>query len=158
MEWLNELVWPLTAWHWLALALVLLSIEMAVGTFDLLWIAIGAGITAIFTAIAPAGLSDWQGQLVFFAIAATGLLILGRTVFAGMRKIAGDHPTLNRRMDRTVGQRGLVVAGFSGGMGRVRLGDTEWSAETVDGSNPPEGAPVVVEETAGNVLRIRLAD
>lgn len=157
MEWLNELIWPLSAWHWLALGLILLSIEMMVGTFDLLWIAIGAGITAIFAAIAPAGLSDWQGQLVFFAVAATALVILGRTVFAGMRKTAGDHPTLNRRMDRTVGQRGLVVAGFSGGMGRVKLGDTEWSAETVDGSNPQEGAPVVVAETAGNVLRIKPA-
>lgn len=155
MDWLHEIIWPLTAWHWVALGLILLSIEMAAGTFDLLWIAIAAGITAIFTAIAPAGLSEWQGQLTFFAIAATGLLILGRTVFAGMRKLAGDHPTLNKRMNRTIGQRGLVVAGFSGGMGRVRLGDTEWSAETVDGSNPGEGASVIVEETAGNVLRIR---
>ncbi|MEQ8559443.1 MAG: NfeD family protein [Henriciella sp.] len=157
MEAMNELLWPLTFWHWLALGLILLSIEMAVGTFDLLWIAIAAGSTAIFAAIAPAGLAEWQGQLIFFAVAATGLLILGRTVFAGMRRLAGDHPTLNRRMARTVGQRGLVIAGFSGGVGRVKLGDTEWSAETVDGSNPAEGTSVVVEDTVGNVLRIRMA-
>lgn len=157
MDWLNDLIWPLTAWHWLALALILISIEMAVGTFDLLWVSIAAGVTAIFAAIAPAGLDGWQGQLIFFAIAATGLLVLGRTVFAGMRKLAGDHPTLNRRMRRTVGQRGLVVAGFSGGMGRVRLGDTEWSAETLDGSNPEEGVAIIVEDTAGNVLKIRPA-
>jgi membrane protein implicated in regulation of membrane protease activity len=128
---------------------------MAVGTFDLLWIAIAAGITAIFAAIAPAGLSDWQGQLIFFAIAATGLLILGRTVFVGMRKLAGEHPTLNKRMDRTVGQRGVVMDDFSGGSGRVKLGDTEWSAETVDESNPAAGTSVIVEDTAGNVLRIK---
>lgn len=157
MDGINELIWPLTVWHWVALGLILLSIEMLVGTFDLLWIAIAAGITAIFTAIAPAGLSEWQGQLIFFAIASTGLLVLGRTVFAGMRRLAGDHPTLNKRMDRTLGQRAVVVSSFSGGMGRVRLGDTEWSAETVDGSNPDAGASVVVEDTAGNVLRIRLA-
>ena len=157
MEWANELMWPLPAWHWLALGLILLSIEMAVGTFDLLWIAIAAGVTAIFAAIAPAGLSDWQGQLIFFAAAATGLLILGRTVFAGMRRLVSDHPTLNQRMNRTIGQRALVVSGFSGGMGRVKLGDTEWSAETMDGSNPGEGTSVVVEETNGNILRIRIA-
>ncbi|GGB60404.1 MULTISPECIES: NfeD family protein [Henriciella] len=155
MEGFNELIWPLTAWHWVAIGLILLSIEMAVGTFDLLWIAIAAGITAIFAAIAPAGLSDWQGQLIFFAIAATGLLILGRTVFAGMRKLAGEHPTLNKRMDRTVGQRGVVMDDFSGGSGRVKLGDTEWSAETVDESNPAAGTSVIVEDTAGNVLRIK---
>ncbi|MEM5517394.1 NfeD family protein [Henriciella sp. AS95] len=157
MEGVNELIWPLTAWHWLAIALLLLCIEMAVGTFDLLWIAIAAGITAIFAAIAPAGLSDWQGQLIFFAVAATGLVILGRTVFAGMRKIVGDHPTLNRRMDRTVGQRGVVIADFSGGVGRVKLGDTEWSAETMDGSSPIAGTGVIVEDTIGNVLRIKPA-
>ena len=42
-------------------------------------------------------------------------------------------------------------------MGRVKLGDTEWSAETMDGSNPGEGTSVVVEETNGNILRIRIA-
>lgn len=157
MEAFNHLVWPLTAWHWLALALILLSIEMAVGTFDLLWIAIAAGITAIFAAIAPAGLAEWQGQLIFFGVAAVGLLILGRTVFAGMRRLAGEHPTLNRRMSRTIGQRGVAVSDFAGGLGRVKLGDTEWSAETVDGSDPREGASVIVADTAGNVLRIKAA-
>ncbi|WP_084396012.1 NfeD family protein [Henriciella aquimarina] len=157
MEGISALVWPLTAWHWLALGLILLSIEMAVGTFDLLWIAIAAGITAIFAAIAPAGLSDWQGQLIFFAVAAVGLFVLGRTVFAGMRQMVGDHPTLNRRMDRTIGQRGVTVGAFASGMGRVKLGDTEWSAETVDGSNPRDGTAIIVAETAGNVLRIKPA-
>lgn len=154
MDAINELVWPLTVWHWLALGLILLSIEMAVGTFDLLWIAIAAGITAIFAAIAPAGLSDWQGQLIFFAVASTGLLILGRTVFAGMRKLVGEHPTLNKRMNRTLGQRGVTMSDFAGGFGRVKLGDTEWSAETVDGSNPRAGTAIRVEDTAGNVLKI----
>jgi len=130
---------------------------MAVGTFDLLWIAIAAGIAAIFAAIAPAGLAEWQGQLIFFGVAAVGLLILGRTVFAGMRRLAGEHPTLNRRMSRTIGQRGVAVSDFSGGSGRVKLGDTEWSAETVDGSDLREGASVIVADTAGNVLRIKAA-
>ncbi len=157
MDTLTALMWPISAWHWLAIGLILLSIEMMVGTFDLLWIAIAAGITAIFAAIAPAGLSDWQGQLIFFGIAAIGLVVLGRTVFAGMREIANEHPTLNKRMRRTIGQRGVAMADFSDGSGRVRLGDTDWSAETVDGSNPLEGAAVEVAETAGNVLRVRPA-
>ncbi len=58
-------------------------------------------------------------------------------------------------MDRTVGQRGVVMDDFSGGSGRVKLGDTEWSAETVDESNPAAGTSVIVEDTAGNVLRIK---
>ena len=155
MDAMYDLLWPLSAWHWLAFALILLSIEMALGTFDLLWIAIAAGITAIFAAIAPAGLSEWQGQLIFFAVAATGLVVLGRTVFAGMRKLTKEHPTLNKRMDRAIGQRGVVLADFVGGSGRVKLGDTNYSAETLDGSNPTVGTGIIVEETSGNVLRIK---
>lgn len=157
MDGFSDLIWPLNAWHWLAIGLILLSVEMAVGTFDLLWVAIAAGITALFAAIAPEGLADWRGQLVFFAVAATGLVILGRTVFAGMRRLAGDHPTLNRRMQRAVGQRGVVMSDFVAGAGRVRLGDTEWSGETVDGTSPVAGTPVIVVETNGNVLRINPA-
>ena len=155
MESFNELLWPLSAWHWLALALLLLSIEMAVGTFDLLWISIAAGVTAIFAAIAPAGIAEWQGQLIFFAVAAVGLVVLGRTVFAGMRQLTKEHPTLNKRMERTVGQHGVVLADFVGGAGRVKLGDSDYSAETLDGSNPATGTNIIVSDTAGNVLRIK---
>lgn len=157
METVADLLWPVTFWHWLALGLILLSIEMAVGTFDLLWVAIAAGITAIFAAIAPAGLGEWQGQLILFAIAAASLVILGRTVFASMRQNVSEHPTLNKRMSRTIGQRGIVMSDFTGGSGRVKLGDTEWSAETVDGSNPGAGTGIIVEATAGNELKVRLA-
>ena len=38
----------LTIWHWVGLGVVLLAIEVAVGTFDLLWVAAGAFLTALF--------------------------------------------------------------------------------------------------------------
>ena len=41
----------LTIWHWIGLGIVLLAIEVAVGTFDLLWIAAGAFLTALFVLI-----------------------------------------------------------------------------------------------------------
>ena len=146
---------PLTAWHWLALGLILLSIEMALGTFDLLWIAIAAGITAIFAAIAPEALSGWQGQLVVFALASIGLVILGRTVFRRMRAQIEEHPTLNKRMAGTIGQRGVVATDFSGGLGRVKLGDTVWSAESLDGTDLAAGTAIIVEATSGNALKVR---
>ena len=46
MEGLALTMWPPTAWHWLALGLILLSIEMVAGTFDLLWVAIASGLTS----------------------------------------------------------------------------------------------------------------
>ena len=149
-----DLVWPPTAWHWLTLALVLLAIETMLGTFDLLWGSIAAGATALFSAFAIIGSHSWQGQFLFFAVAAVGLVVLGRTVFADIRKKVAEHPTLNRLMSRTIGQRATVIAAFSNGQGRVRLGDTEWPAETIDGSNPGEGASVLVDGTEGNGLKV----
>ena len=74
-----------------------------------------------------------------------------------MRENVEEHPTLNKRMAGTLGQRAVVAEDFSGGTGRVKLGDTEWSAETLDGANLASGAPVIVEATEGNTLKVRPA-
>ncbi|MCR9078270.1 MAG: NfeD family protein [Hyphomonadaceae bacterium] len=157
MEGLDLTLWPPTAWHWLAVGLVLLSLEMMLGTFDLLWVSIAAGLTSAYTAIAPDGIAGWQGQLVFFAIASTALFIMGRTLFRRMRENVEEHPTLNKRMAGTLGQRAVVSDDFTGGIGRVKLGDTVWSAQSIDGANLASGAAVIVEATEGNILKVRPA-
>jgi len=157
MEGLDLILWPPTAWHWLAVGLILISLEMMLGTFDLLWVSIAAGLTSAYTAIAPDGIAGWQSQLVFFAIASTALFILGRTLFRRMRENVEEHPTLNKRMAGTLGQRGVVADDFSGGIGRVKLGDTVWSAQSVDGANLVSGAAVIVEATEGNMLKVKPA-
>jgi len=157
MEGLDLTLWPLTAWHWLAIALVLFSIEMMTGTWDLLWVSIAAAFTSAFAAFAPSSIAGWEGQLVFFTIATVCLFVLGRTVFRSMRKNVQEHPTLNKRMAGTLGQHGTVASDFKGGAGRVKLGDTEWSAVSVDGVNLASGAPVIVEDTEGNMLKVRPA-
>jgi len=60
-------------------------------------------------------------------------------------------------MASTVGARAVVAADFQGGLGRVKLGDTEWSAVMTDGSNPAEGTGVIVEATEGNRLKVKPA-
>ena len=157
MEGLDVVLWPPTAWHWLALALFLLSIEMMTGTWDLLWVGLAALFTSAFAAFAPAGIAGWEGQLIFFAIATAVLFVTGRTVFRSMRENVQEHPTLNKRMAGTLGQRGVVADDFSGGLGRVKLGDTVWSAQSVDGANLASGASVIVESTEGTVLKVRPA-
>lgn len=155
MEGLALTLWPPTAWHWLAFGLILLSIEMLLGTYDLLWVAIAAAVTSLFEAIAPSSMTGWPISLGVFATATVILFVLGRTVFRSMRENVEEHPMLNKRMAATVGARVTVVDAFKSGLGRVKLGDTEWSAESVDGSDFKEGEPAIVEATRGNKLILR---
>ena len=157
MDGVDVSLWPPTALHWLALALILFSLEMMTGTWDLLWVSIAAAFTSAFAAFGPSGITGWEGQLVFFAIATVILFIVGRTVFKSMRENVEEHPTLNKRMAGTLGQRGVVTEDFAGGFGRVKLGDTVWSAQSSDGANLATGAAIIVEETEGNMLKVRLA-
>jgi len=47
MEAFIDFFTPLQAWHWIGLALILLGIELALGTFDLLWISAAAFATSL---------------------------------------------------------------------------------------------------------------
>ncbi len=154
---LEELFTHLTVWHWLALGLMLFGIEMMTGTFDLLMISIAAWITAVFAWLAPDSLATWQGQVLFFGAASAALFVVGRTVLSGMRKTTPEHPTLNRRMDSLVGQHGVATSDFTNsGQGRVKIGDTVWGAETVDGSEViHDGDGIVVEGARMNTALVR---
>lgn len=154
---MTEFLSQLSVWHWFAFGLVLFGIEMMTGTFDLLMIAIAAFATGIFAHFAPAGMGGWETQLIVFGMASAALIILGRTVFAGMRSAVDEHPTLNKRMNSLIGKRGLVTSNFEAGQGRVKIGDTEWLAESIDGSNFQDGATIVVEEAESTMVRVRPA-
>ena len=152
-----ELFDQLTVWHWLAFGLLLFGIEMMTGTFDLLMISIAAWVTAAFTAFAPEGLTNWQGQLVFFGIAAFGLVLFGRTILSGFRKTSDEHPTLNKRMEGLIGQSGLATRDFIGGNGQVKIGDTVWQAQASEGQAIKANDTIVVEGARMTTAIVRLA-
>jgi len=148
----------MTAWHWLGLGLIALAIEVAVGTFDLLWIGLAAFATALFTLIAPSPLDGWSGQLTAFAVSAAGLVVMGRTVFRGVRRPALGYPHLNDRAGAMVGALGRAEGDFEDGLGRLRLGDSVWPAEQVD--HPPirSGEPAEICATDGTRMKVRRPD
>ena len=147
----------LTVWHWLGVGIVLLTLEVAVGTFDLLWVAIGAFVTALFALIIPEPTGGWQGQLVFFGVVAVAFVTAGRTVFKGLRQHATTHPNLNDRTASMIGQRGLAATSFEGGQGKVKFGDTMWLAEQTGSSAIAEGDQIVVTGAEGTTLKVKLA-
>lgn len=154
---LNAFLDSLTLWHWIGVGVVLLTFEVVIGTFDLLWIAIGAFLTAVFAALAPEGMSGGAAQMLFFLALALAFVVLGRTLFRGWRRPATSHPNLNNRLSTLVGQQGKAVAPFEGGRGRVSVGDSMWLAEAEEGASIPEGASVLVTGGDGTLLRVRPA-
>jgi inner membrane protein len=146
----------LTVWHWACIGIVLLTLEVAVGTFDLLWVSIAAFLTALFAWIIPAPIGAWQGQLIFFAIVAVAFLVGGRTWFKGLRRAPISHPNLNDRMSNMIGQRGEAATSFDGGQGKVKIGDTVWLAKQADDTAIVEGDQVVISGAEGTTLKVRL--
>jgi inner membrane protein len=147
----------LTVWHWLGIGIVLLTLEVAVGTFDLLWIALGAFATALFALIIPEPLGGWQGQLTFFGVIAIAFVISGRTLFKGLRNRATTHPNLNDRLAKMVGERGEAATNFDGGRGKVKIGDSVWLAQQTDGATIVAGDRVVVAGADGTTLKVKPA-
>lgn len=157
MEAIIDFFTPLEAWHWFALALILLGIELAVGTFDLLWVSAAALLTSIYKAILPAPIDSLEGQLIFFAVTSVILLILGRTAFDGWRHKESDKPLLNKRMESMVGGRALVTQTFAAGTGRVKVGDTEWLAHAVNGEDFTEGTTVLIKDVEATAVKVGAA-
>lgn len=143
----------LTVWHWVGLGIVLMAIEVMVGTFDLLWVSIGAFLTALFALIVPLPMGGWEGQLSFFGFVAIAFVISGRTIFKGLRNRASTHPNLNDRLANMVGQHGQATTAFDDGSGKVKVGDTVWLAQGDGLINA--GDKVTITGADRGVLRVR---
>lgn len=137
-------------WHWLALGLALLVAELATGSTYLLWPAVAAWIAGVALLLFPLG---FAAQLGVFAVAAIALTILGRRYLRGRWLAESDAPAVNEPAQRLIGARAVAEGSFEGGVGRVRLGDTLWRAETHDPVG--HGDAVEVVAVSGATLFVR---
>ena len=134
---------------WLAVAAILLAVEVATGTGWLLWAAGSAGLVSAATLIAPIAV-PWP--LVLFAVLTTVSSLLGRRLLP-RRGRAGDD--INDNTGRIVGRQARVVVGFEHGRGRVNIDGKEWAASVVSGADPSAGDLVEVTGAAGAELSVR---
>ncbi|HET6519184.1 MAG TPA: NfeD family protein [Geminicoccaceae bacterium] len=135
-------------WHWWALGVVLIIVEVFAPGFVFAWLAVAAGLTGLVLFLAP-GLS-WQVQLLAFAGLAVASVV-GWIYY--VRRVARPQPdgALNRRGAQYVGRRCVVVEPIENGRGRIRVGDGTWSAA---GPDAPAGARVRVVGVDGTVLLV----
>ena len=143
-EWLDTIS---THWFWLSLGLVLGVAEMVAPGFFLMWLGLAALIVGGLDYFLPITVAY---QVAMFAI----LSVL--TVFAGKKflqknPIETEDAKLNDRGARLTGEIVTVVEAITNGNGRVKVGDSVWSARGVDAAI---GSRVRVTGADGAVLLV----
>ena len=134
-------------WWWLLLAALLALIELFVPGVFSIWIAAAAALTGL--AVLGFGL-PFVFQCALFALLSIAAVAAGRRWYERYPVHSAD-PHLNERTARLIGREVTVVQAIQGGEGRVRVGDSVWTAR---GPDVPEGARVRIVAAEGGSLRV----
>lgn len=131
---------------WMIAGLVLLIIELITTTFFLMWIGLGA----LVTALASIWVEPHWAQWVIFSLVSLILLIVSRPL---VRSIHG-RVEVPSNVDQVVGQTAIVLEAIDpqANTGRVRIGSDEWRARSDD--RIAQGEQVLVESVSGATLRV----
>lgn len=146
-----ELLRELGAWAWLILAVVLVVLETVIPGIHFVWFGVAAtivGVVALSTDI------DWQWQVLLFGLLSFAAALLLRR-YAVPGNAPSDQPGLNQRGSYYIGRIVVVENAINNGRGRVRLGDTLWSAE---GPDLAAGAKAKIVRLDGTVLIVEAVE
>lgn len=142
----------LSPWWWVAFAFVLGALEMATGTYVLIWICLAAFQMAFLVWLVP-GMSG-EMQVTIFAGVAVALTFIGRALMQRYGDGGEEHSTLNTRSGHLVGRTGKVL-NFDTGSGAVEVDGTRWRASWPTGEQAEPGAKVRVTSADGMTLQVQ---
>ena len=134
-------------WLWLIGGVLLLILEVIAPGFFLVFLGAAAIATGLFTVLFNLGAA---AELALFALYAVIAVLVGRRFYAN-RTADSTDPLLNDRAGRLVGKVVTVVATVDDQNGRVRVGDSEWSAR---GGPAAVGERVRITGVEGNCLTV----
>lgn len=140
-------------WVWGALGLILLSVEMAIGTFDILWFGIAALCVSFVMWLFPN--MPHAAQFVMFAVISLTSLAIWRFHY----KKTETHSRIGQAQGQEIGRVGTIIKACGPNQnGKVRftqglMGDREWTAISDEVIN--EGTKATVIAVEGNALRIK---
>ena len=145
MEWLSEI----NFWHWLIIAVVLISIEMLlVGSFYLLWMGIAAGVVGVLLFLIP-GLSFLVQALIFTVLSVVTLVAYKQ--YQRNNPVLSDQPKLNRRGEQYIGRVFTLENPIVNGVGKVKVDDSTWK---VSGEDMAAGTKVKVAAVEGTTFQV----
>ncbi|HKX92401.1 MAG TPA: NfeD family protein [Sphingomicrobium sp.] len=144
MNWFNDLE---AGWLWMIGGVLLLIAEIMAPGFFLIFIGAAAVATGLFALLFDLGAA---AQLALFALYAVIAVMVGRRFYANRMDDSSDQ-LLNDRAGRLVGRVVTVVDAVDEHSGRVRVGDSEWSAR---GGPAGVGERVRITGIDGNCLTV----
>lgn len=142
---------PILYWHWWAVGLGLLILEMLIpANLVLLWMGVSAIVVGAVAWLTP---TSWGAELVLFGVLSVASFFL----YHRFRKppAATDAPALNRRGESYVGRTFTLSAPILNGVGKLRVDDSQWR---IAGPDLPEGSRVRVVRAEGATLRVERAE
>ncbi|WP_205480673.1 NfeD family protein [Sphingomonas arenae] len=134
-------------WLWLIGGVLLLIAEIVAPGFFLVFVGAAAIATGVFVVLFDLSLAP---ALALFAIYTALAVYVGRKVYAN-RPVPASTPHLNDRSAQLIGRSVTVVEAIDHHGGRVRVGDSEWTAR---GGPAEPGARVRVTAVEGNCLLV----
>jgi inner membrane protein len=137
-------------WLWLIVAAVLGIAELIVPGVYLIWIGLAALVTGVATLLLPLPVA---AQFLLFAAMAFAAVYAGRRYLSN-NPIVSDDPKLNDRGARLVGSIVTAVEPVDSAHGRVKVGDSVWSAR---GADAAIGDRLRVTGSDGSVLFVERA-
>jgi inner membrane protein len=136
-------------WLWTIGGILLLILEMLAPGVFLIFLGVAAIATGIFTLLFDLALPS---QLALFVIYSVLAVLAGRRFYANKDEDSSD-PFLNDRAARLIGKVVTVVEAVDDQGGRVRVGDSDWSAR---GGPAQPGERVRISGIDGNCLRVEV--
>ena len=135
-------------WLWLIGGVVLLIAELIAPGFFLIFIGAAAVVTGFVALLLPLSVPL---QLALFAVLAfLAARVGGRRAYA-MRYDYSPDPFLNDRAKRLLGRVVVATEAIDSHGGRVRVGDSDWSAR---GGPAAVGERVRIVDIDGNCLKV----
>jgi membrane protein implicated in regulation of membrane protease activity len=136
------------AWVWLIGGVVLLIAEIVAPGFFLVFIGAAAIATGFAALLLPLSVPL---QLAIFAVLAILAARVGGRHAYSMKYDYSPDPFLNDRTKRLLGRVVIVTQPVDSNGGRVRVGDSEWSAR---GGPAQPGERVRIVDIEGNCLKV----
>lgn len=144
-----SLLLSLSPWHWLSFAVLLLVIEMMVGSYYLLWVSFAAFFVAVLQWMFDLG---WEAQMVVFTLTSIASVIAWH-MYDKRRDKSSPRPTLNKRGHQYIGRTFQLSQAIINGVGKINVDDSSWK---VKGQDAPVDSTVRVKDIDGTVLIVEL--